>query len=184
MKKKQLRLLVVASALAIGTTACDLFDTQIFPGSRPSCDSQREVAGWIVTSGLDQDESGELVISKWEAKRDFNTFFGIRITYNTSDSPIPYLQIWHSYKSGDFKMRLPDGTELTTRLAANYAISKTTLRQVDVEALRNQPVRVEHTSHDGKWRVYQTDGLPEAIAAGEADLALAKRKLNDKECSL
>lgn len=169
----------VVVALALGVAACD----DVGLSALPSCDTERAVAGWTVSAGLEQSEPGGALINKWEARRNFSTHFGIRIAYDTSKRPEPYLKIWHNYKAGDFTMRLQDGAHLTTRLRANYAVTSTALRPVDFDYLKSQPVRIEHTSHTNKWSVYETDGLPEAIAAGEADLAEAKQRLADRGCA-
>ena len=172
----------LAVTVALCVTGCDEVSLSALPGMLPACDSTREVEGWTVTAGLEKVVSGDMFVQKWEARRNFSTHFGIRITYDTSERPAPHLQIWHNYKTGDFTMRLEDGAQLTTRLNANYAITSTALRPVDFKYLKSQPVRIEHTTHAGKWRVYQTDGLPEAIAAGETDLATANQKLTNREC--
>jgi hypothetical protein len=49
--------------------------------------------------------------------------------------------------------------------------------------LRKTPVQIEHIHSGGKWSKYQTDGLPGAIAAAEADLTLALDRLSKKECT-
>lgn len=175
---------VLLSAVVLGIVGCDEISDRISSMSLPGCDGQREVAGWEVTSGLEKTSASDFLISKWEASRDYSTFFGIRITYDTSQSPTPQLKIWQDYKSGNFTMRFPDGSQLTTSLNANYASTTVSLREIDVITLGSEPIRIEHTSHTGKWEVYQTDGLPTAIAAGKADLELAKEKLSNKECAI
>lgn len=177
------RAVTLAVIAALCVTACDNVDLSALPGSLPACDSAREVEGWTVTAGLEKTSSETVFVQKWEARRNYSTHFGIRITYDTGERPEPYLQIWHNYKTGGFAMPLADGAQLTTRLNANYAVTPTVLRPIDFDYLKSQPVRIEHTTHDGKWRVYETDGLPEAIAAGETDLAEANRKLTDRECA-
>lgn len=164
-------------------TACDQANFERLPGFAPACTSEREIDGWIVGSSLAREDSGGGVISKWEASRDFSTHFGIRIAYDTSFGPTPFLKIWHNYKSGDFSMNMPDGSTLSTRLSANYATSTTPMRESDIESLRTAPVKVEHTNHEGKWTVYETTGLPEAMKAGEDDLALQKQRLDKGECT-
>ena len=177
-------LTVFLCSVFLGAVACDEIGEQLDSVLLPSCDNQRETAGWKVISGLAKDSSGELVVSKWEAAKNFGSFFGIRITFDTSQGQSPFLKIWHDYKSGDFTMVFPDGSRLSTRLDANYAVSTTPLPSNYADTLARTPVRIEHTSHDRKWKVYQTNGLPEAIAAGKTDLEHAKKKLNDKECAL
>ncbi len=175
---------VFLGLLSLGLVACDELSDRIDSISLPKCGSERDIGGWTVTTGLDQDTTGEYLISKWEASRNFDAFFGLRVTYDSSYSPIPYLQVWHDYKSGNFAIHFPDGAQLNTPLDANFAVSTIRLRARDVDALAAQPIRVEHTSHTGKWNVYKTEGLPEALAASGDDLENTTKSFNDGNCSI
>ena len=172
------------SGAMLATVSCDEIGERISSMSLPGCDSQRTVAGWQVTSGLNRTGDDHFIISKWEASRDFSTFFGVRMTYNTSQSPTPYLRIWHDYKSGDVTIRFPEGAQLSTSLNARYATTTISIDEIYAEAFSRHVLQIEHTSHAGKWQVHQTNGLPKAIAAAKADLEIAKKNLDEKNCAL
>ena len=176
-------LAAIITASLLGLTACDELREWTASTSLPGCDSQREVAGWNVTTGLARTDSSKLVSSKWKASRDFSTFFGIRIVQDTSKGPAPYLEVWHDYKAGTFIMHLGDGARLSAELDGNFAVTTARLREIDAVTLGARPVRIEHISHDSNWKVYQTTGLPDAIAAAKEDLGLARKKLEGKECA-
>lgn len=169
-------------ALALLVAACDQPGSQLIPDARPSCESERTVEGWTVTAGREKAHSGDMDVKKWEARRNFSTHFGLRITYDTSEGPAPFLQIWHDYTSGEFVMRLEDDSHFRMKLSAQYAVSSGTLPAGVFEQISRQPVRIEHTSHTNKWTVYETRGLPEAITAAKVDLEAVGRRLIDGEC--
>jgi len=80
-------------------------------------------------------------------------------------------------------MRLEGDKHFRMMLDSRYAVTRGTFPDGVFELISRQPVRIEHTSHANKWSVYQTDGLPDAIAVATADLADLKRKLAAGECS-
>ena len=172
----------VLAVSTLGILGCEEVGDHIETLSLPKCSSERDVSGWTVTTALDKDSTGEFLISKWEVSRNFDAFFGIRIAYDTSYSPIPYLKVWHDYKSGNFAIRFPDGAQLVTPLDADYAISTVRLRSQDADTLAAQPVRIEHTSHTGKWNAYQTEGLPEAMSATKQDLEITTKSFDEGNC--
>ncbi len=169
-------------ALALFIAACDQSAAPLNPDTRPSCDSERIVEGWIVTAGLEKTYSGDVIVNKWEARRNFSTYFALSIAYDTSEGSAPFLKIWHDYKSGEFVMRLEDYTQFRMTLSAQYAVTPGTLPAGFFEQISRRPVRIEHTSHTNKWSVFETSGLPEAIVAAKSDLDAAKRKLANGEC--
>lgn len=150
---------------------------------KPLCKSARSVAGWSVTASLTIAETGDLLVSQWEASRNFDTHFGLRVMYDTSDSPDPKLKIWHNYKSGDFTMRLPDGRSFTVPVSSNFAVTQANTPAEVISYLREAPVRIEYTAAAGNWSKYRTEGLPDAIAAAEEELALLKEKQGAKTCA-
>lgn len=169
------------TAAAISIAACDQVN---MPASmtKPTCASERAVEGWTVTASLEKSPSGDALLNKWEAKRNYSTFFGLRITFDTSVSAAPFLQVWHDYKTGEFLMRFEDFTHFRLQLDARYAVSYGVLPDAAFKEISRRPVRIEHTSHTNKWTVYTTDGLPEAIAAAIADLDSMKQRLTAGEC--
>ncbi|WP_395075668.1 hypothetical protein [Hyphococcus sp.] len=185
MMKKKRRLAASVAAISLGAivfTSAPVAAQQL-PGQKPLCESEREVDGWIVKAALAAEQSGDLVISKWEASRKFSTHFGFGVTFDSSANPQPTLEIWHNYKSGEFTMHNPDGTAFNVLLRSDYASTTANVPQQVIAFLRNTPVQIEHIRSGGKWTKYQTEGLPGAIAAAKADLTLAKDKLRKKECT-
>ncbi len=174
---------IILAVSTLGIVGCEELGDRIKTMSLPDCKSERDVAGWNVSTGLDKDSTGEFLISKWEVSRDYDSFFGIRVAYDTSYSPIPYLKVWHDYKSGNFAIRFPDGAQLVTPLDASYPVSTVRLRTQDADSLAAQPVRIEHTSHTGKWKVYHTVGLPDAMSATKQDLEIITKKYTDENCA-
>ncbi len=173
----------LAAALCIaffGVSACDREGAS---WALSSCDSTRVINDWIVTAGLERETGGEAIFAQWEARRNYATNFGLRLTYDTGSRPEPFLQIWHNYKNGAFQMVLPDGSFFNTPLNSNYAVTEMALSPAVIEFLSTQPVRIEHTSPEGKWLIYRTDGLPEAISGAKADLRAAQEKLDNRKCS-
>ena len=80
-------------------------------------------------------------------------------------------------------MRLEGDKHFRMMLDSRYAVTRGTFPDGAFELISKQPVRIEHTSHTNKWSVYQTDDLPEAIAAATAELAGLNQKLAAGECS-
>lgn len=68
-------LVIIVSAAVAGTVACDQINERMLSASLPSCESQREVAGWDVTAGLEKTNGSDVPINKWKVSRDFSTFF-------------------------------------------------------------------------------------------------------------
>lgn len=170
------------AALTFFLSACDQSGELLNAGARPTCDSERTVEGWTITASLERIPSSDMIASKWEVRRIYSTQFGLRVVYDTSEGAAPSLQIWHDYKSGEFVMRLEGDAHFRMRLNAQYAVSSAPLPSTVFEQISREPVRIEHTSSTNKWRVYETTGLPEAIAAAEADLEAAKSWLANGEC--
>lgn len=164
--------------------ACDPSVAPLAAGVQPSCESARTVEGWTVTAGVEKGPSDDVIISKWEARRLFSTHFELRVTYDTSENPEPFLQVWHDYKSGEFVMRLTDDSQFGMALDAKFAVTPGTLPSGAFELISRQPVRIEHTSHTNKWSVYETRGLPEAIGEAIVDLEAAKQLLTDGKCRM
>lgn len=179
LKMNRRRLVAAASAFA---AACGGAGAQTLPWLLPSCDSEREVSGWTVTAGLVEDRSSRLLISKWEAAHDYTADFGLSVSYDTSDSTVPSLLVRHNHRGGDFTTRLPNGASFTAPLSANYSVTQLSVPPEVIDHFRTAPLVVEYYNPGGKWNRYETKGLPEAIAAAEADLAAAKERLNGKQC--
>ncbi len=170
------------AAAALLIASCEELEEKLLTDARPSCDSERIVDGWAVAAGVGKASSGDALINKWEARRNFSAHFGLRISYDTSEGPAPFLQIWHDYKSGEFVMRLADGSHFRLMLRDQYAVSSAPMSASVFEDVSRYALRIEHTSNTNKWSVYKTTGLPEAIAAAQADLDSAKRRLSDRDC--
>lgn len=179
-KKRWRAACLVAGAYAV--VGCEDIRERVETASLDPCASERDVAGWTVSAALVSAPSDNLVFKKWVAAKSFSTFFVVRLTYDTSQSPKPFLAFRNDYKSGEFVVRMPDGTALSGPLKANVAITTAALRDEDLDTLTREPVQIEHTSNEGKWRVYQTKGLPEALNAAQSDLAALEATLSDRKC--
>ncbi len=172
------------SSIGVALFAGAHAEAQKLPGSKPQCESERDVAGWTVTAGLTPEKSGSLLVHKWETARNFSTHFGLRVTYDTSEDQEPTLQIWHNYKSGAFAMQMPDRRSFTVPLSTDYAVTKANVPPQVIAYLRTTPALIEHTHSGNKWARYRTEGLPEAIEAAESDLALITARQANKECTV
>ncbi|PQA88064.1 hypothetical protein [Hyphococcus luteus] len=183
MTMNRRRLIAAASAMGLAMIAGGQAGAQNLPGLKPPCESNRDVAGWTVTAGLAPDSSGELLISKWETSRDFSAYFGLSVSLDTSDSPVPSLLIRHHNRGGKFVMRLPNRTTFTVPVNASYSVTQANVPPEVIDYLRATPLLMEFSVPGRKWDRYETEGLPEAIKAAEADLAALKARQADKECS-
>ena len=163
--------------------ACAPAAAQKLPGQKPLCESEREAAGWSVTASLDAERSGELLIGKWDVSRTFSTHFGFGVVYDSSANPQPVLEIWHNYKSGEFTMQNPDGTAFNVLLRSDYASTSANVPAQVIAYLRRSAVQIEHIHSGGKWATYQTEGLPDALAAADDDLAALKEMHSAGECT-
>ncbi|MEZ5894008.1 MAG: hypothetical protein R3C58_12810 [Parvularculaceae bacterium] len=181
-RKTTQRLAVAASIFCAADATSGGALAQKLPWLLPSCDSERGVSGWIVTASLVEEKSSRLIISKWEASHDYSSDFGLSISYDTSDSTIPSVLVHHNHRGGDFTMRLHGGASFTAPLSANYSVTQLSVPQEVIDNLRAAPLFVEYYNSGDKWNRYETVGLPQAIIAAEADLALAKERLGRKEC--
>ena len=177
--KNNWRLAVAVSAFMVAATP----GTHANAAGKPSCESERGVAGWLVNAGLAPDDSGDFIVSTWSAERDYSAHFGIRLVYDTSQGAEPRLKIWHNYKSGHFTMHLHDGRSFTVPVSANFAVTQANTPPDIMADFRAAPVRIEYTTAGGNWSKYQTDGLPHAIIAAEEDLATLKEKRDANECA-
>ena len=180
--KKEISPHAAFAAAALLIASCEELEEKLLTDARPLCDSERIVEGWAVTASVGKTASDSEIYNKWEVRRNFSAHFGLRISYDTSDGPAPFLQIWHDYKSGDFVMRLADGSHFRLMLRDQYAVSSAPMPESVFEDVSRYALRIEHTSNTNKWSVYRTTGLPEAIAAAHADLDSAKRRLSDGDC--
>ena len=169
---------------AVLTAACDQINEQLEARPQPKCESQQKFEDWSVLTSLHSDECGDYVIRKWEVSKNYNTFFGFRIIYDSSKSPVPSLGIWHDYKSGDFAMWFSDRSVLRTSLDSKFALTTVSLRDIDVETLGRKSARIEHTAQDGTWSVYETDGLPAALKQAQSEVETALTRHSNKECAL
>lgn len=182
MNLKTFRVGVLSAAFASSLAGCDQISLASDKGSLPACEIEEAVETWAVAARLEKTEGGEIA-EFWEARRNFSTFFGLRVTYDSKADPAPSLLIWHDYKSGEFVMRLDDNAHFRMLLDARYAVTSGTLPPGVFELISRKPVRIEHTSHTNKWSVYETDGLPAAIAAATAALGSLKKRSADGECA-
>ena len=170
--------------IAAFSAACEQIEEIVEARSLPKCESQQTIEDWNVVTSLHSDESGEYVIRKWETSKNYSTFFGLRVIYDSSKSPVPSLGIWHDYKSGDFVMWFSDRSVLRTTLDSKFALTTLSLRDIDVETLGSKSVRIEHTAQDGTWSVYETDGLPAALKQAQSEVETALARHSNKECAL
>lgn len=182
MTKNKSLLAATLCFCSIGIISCDGENRLTSLWGAPSCDSERQVGDWTVAAGLGKSDVDGIFFNKWEARKEFASDFELRLTYDTSQRPTPYLRIWHYYKSGQFKMVLPENGLIITTLSTSFAVTDVALRPVDVDYMRRAPVSFEYIENQ-RYQKYGTDGLPEAIIAAEEDLAAAKQKLNDNACA-
>lgn len=183
MRKVHSSRTTVAGVAAICLGGCDAINTLTDQETPAPCASARRLEGWEVSASVARDPSSELLVKRWETEQRFSTWFAVSFVLDTAEGPQPFLLIRHDYKSGEFVLRLKEKTHLRIPLKAQFAVSAGPLPPDVLDEIKDHPMQIEHTDHTGKWSVYQTTGLPEAIKAAEFDLETAKQKFAAGECS-
>ena len=87
MIMKALRAAIFIVTVIFGVASCDELADVILPTSKPVCEARSVIENWAVSASLHKDSKGTDLFSYWQAAREFDNHFGVRIVYDTRESP-------------------------------------------------------------------------------------------------